>query len=121
MDGFDVVYMLVFNLESILVRILRLCLLTDSKPLFHTIVKSSFISEKRLMIDIHAARQAYQRLETSDIGHISGFDNEADRLTKPKPCPALIKLLTIRIMDHYIIQWVACSNPLISTDNDLLL
>lgn len=109
-DGFDVAYMLRFDLESILNRTLRLCILTDSKSLFDTIVKNSFISEKRLMIDVQAAREAYQKLEISDIGHISGPDNPADGLTKPQPCPALTKLLTTGIADHPINQWVIRNN-----------
>ncbi|PXF45775.1 hypothetical protein BWQ96_04442 [Gracilariopsis chorda] len=114
-DGFDVAHMLRFDLESIMNRKLRLCILTDIKSLFDTTVKNSFISEKRLMIEVQAAREAYQQLEILDIGHISGSNNPADGLTKPKTCLALVKLLTTGIMDHHINQWVIRNNKSVFT------
>ena len=105
-DGFDSAYLLKHDLERILKRTIRICILTDSKSLFDTITKNSIITEKRLMIDVSAARQAYQRMEISDVGHISSKYNAADGLTKTKPCPALIQLLSTGKMDHPINQWI---------------
>lgn len=58
------------------------------------------------MIDVFAALEAYQRLEISDIGYILSENKPADGLTKPKPCKALIKLLTTGTMNLPIEQWV---------------
>lgn len=51
-DGFDVVYMLRFDLESILHHPLWLCMLTIIESLFDNISKTAFIMKRKLVIDI---------------------------------------------------------------------
>lgn len=83
-DGFDYVYLMRHDLQRILGHH-PLAMLTDSESLFKCIVKSTTTTEKRLMIDIEAAREAYCKQEISDIGWIRYEDNPADGLTKPAP------------------------------------
>jgi hypothetical protein len=45
-------------------------------------VKLGTTKEKRLMIDIMALREAYERGELKDIRWIDGRDNPADAMTK---------------------------------------
>ena len=59
-DLFDDAYALRLQFEHALGRSLPMQLMTDSKSLFDIISKGSRTSEKRIMFDIHAARQAYQ-------------------------------------------------------------
>ncbi len=60
-----------------------LIMFTDSKQLFDFITQASHTTEKRLMIDVAAAREAYYRHEISNVGLIAGEDNIPDCLTKP--------------------------------------
>lgn len=92
-DGFDYAYLLRRDLQHILDQPLPLAMLTDSERLFKTIAKSTTTTEKLLMIDIQAAREAYGKQEISDVGWIRSEDNPADGLTKPAPCEALERLL----------------------------
>jgi hypothetical protein len=55
---------------------------TDSLSLYECLVKLSTTKEKRLMIDIMALREAYERGELKDIRWIDGRDNPADAMTK---------------------------------------
>lgn len=45
--------------------------------------------EKRLMIDIMALRQSYERRDLHEVRWINGEDDLADGLTKSTPNPAL--------------------------------
>lgn len=105
-DGFDYAYLLRHDLRRILDRNITLAMLTDSESLFKCIVKSTTTTEKRLMIDIEAARQAYGKQEISDIGWIRSEDNPADGLTKPAQGASLEKILDSGTIDVPVQQWV---------------
>jgi hypothetical protein len=62
---------------------------TDSYSLYECLVKLGSTLEKRLMIDIMALRQSYERREIAEIRWIHGDDNPADALTKEAPNKAL--------------------------------
>ena len=58
---------------------------TDSYYLHECLVKLGTTKEKRLMIDIMALRQSYERRELHEIRWIHGDDNTADGFTKASP------------------------------------
>ena len=75
---------------------------TDSYSLYECLVKLGTTVEKRLMVDVLALRQSYERREITEIRWISGNDNPADAFTKASPNRALERLidsneLTIRM------------------------
>ena len=74
--------MLNYDIEQLLNQRIPVQMFTDSKSLFDVIVRASTTSERRLMIDISATRQAYERHEIADIGLISSEYNLADCMTK---------------------------------------
>jgi hypothetical protein len=55
---------------------------TDSFSLYECLVKLGTTKEKRLMIDIMALRQSYERRELTEVRWINGEDNPADAMTK---------------------------------------
>jgi hypothetical protein len=55
---------------------------TDSYSLYECLVKLRTIKEKRLMIDIIALRQSYERRELTEVQWINRQDNPADVMTK---------------------------------------
>ena len=58
---------------------------TDSYLLYECLVKLGTIKEKRLMIDIIALRQSYERRELTEVRWINRQDNPADAMTKATP------------------------------------
>lgn len=58
---------------------------TDSYSLYECLVKLGTTKEKRLMIDIMALRQSYERREITEVRWINGNDNLADAFTKSSP------------------------------------
>jgi hypothetical protein len=58
---------------------------TDSYSLYECLVKLGTIKEKRLMIDIIALRQSYERRELTEVRWINRQDNPADAITKATP------------------------------------
>ena len=58
---------------------------TDSYSLYECLVKLRTIKEKRLMIDIMALRQSYERRELTEVQWINRQDNPADIMTKATP------------------------------------
>ena len=67
-EGFDSVYAIKHTLEKVYRQVLPINMLKDSKQMFDVITKASHIAEKRLMIDVAAAREAYNRHDISNIG-----------------------------------------------------
>ncbi|EED14741.1 hypothetical protein TSTA_042160 [Talaromyces stipitatus ATCC 10500] len=75
---------------------------TDSYSLYECLTKLGTTKEKRLMIDLMALRQSYERREIDEIRWIHGDDNPADAFTKSNPNKALQDLVeynkvTIRV------------------------
>lgn len=79
---FDVAATLSLELGALYKRKVPLHLFTESKSLFDVISKGSRTSEKRLMLDIAAAREGFRDKLIFDIGFVRSNINLADRLTK---------------------------------------
>ena len=78
----------------------------DSKSLFEIISKETRTSEKRIMHDIYAARQAYKEQEISNTDFVRSSYNLADGLSKPMLQAALCQLLTTAYHDSKVEQWI---------------
>ena len=105
-DGFDFAFLLRHDLRGIMKQKLPLAMFTDSDSLFKTIVKSTTTTEKRLMIDVEAAREAYGRQDISDVGWIRSQDNPADGLTKRGRCEPLERFLDTGYLNVPVQQWI---------------
>lgn len=81
-------------------------LYTDSDSLFKVIIKNSSTTERRLMIDLEATREAYGNHDIADIGWVQSSDNPADALTKKGRCPALMQLIDEGRLDMEVLQRV---------------
>jgi polyhydroxyalkanoate synthesis regulator phasin len=79
---------------------------TDSYSLYDCLVKLGTTKEKRLMIDIMALRQSYERRELAEVRWIKGDDNPADSMTKTNPNKALEKALNLNELIVRIEGWV---------------
>ena len=66
---------------------------TDSYSLYECLVKLGTTKEKRLMINIIAIRQSYERRELTEIRQINRQDNLADAITKGTLNKALEKFI----------------------------
>lgn len=104
--AFDFAYILKHDLERVLRQPIALKMFTDSKQLFDVITRASHTTEKRLMIDIASAREAYKNFEISNVGLVAGTDNPADGLTKPRVCKPLYDLLRTGQDDTPVSQWI---------------
>jgi len=105
-DMFDVAVTLAEELRTIYNRTIPLHLLTDSKALFDIISKGSRTSEKRMMLDIAAAREGFRDRIISDIGFVRSSDNLADGLTKPMQQAALQRVLQSGKLAPRAEQWI---------------
>ena len=79
---------------------------TDSYSLYECLVKLGTTKEKRLMIDIMAIRQSYERRELQEIRWINGNDNPADAMTKAKPNPSLETFIDTNKLNIRVEGWV---------------
>jgi hypothetical protein len=79
---------------------------TDSYSLYDCLVRLSTTREKRLMIDIMALRQSYERRELFEIRWINGEDNPADAFTKAKPNTALQRFVDMNKLSVRVDGWV---------------
>ena len=83
-----------------------LAVAVDSRSLYDCLVKLGTTTEKRLMVDIMALRQSYQRREIAEVLCIEGGKNVADAMTKARPCDALTRLINTNRLDMDAIRWV---------------
>jgi hypothetical protein len=79
---------------------------TDSYSLYECLVKLGTTKEKRLMIDIMAIRQSYERRELLEIRWINGLDNPADAMTKATPNKALETFVSTNQIQIRVEGWV---------------
>ena len=79
---------------------------TDSYSLYECLVKLGTTKEKRLMIDIMALHQSYERRELFKIRWINGQDNPADAMTKTNPNKALETFVNTNTLRIRVKGWV---------------
>ena len=74
--------------------------------MFDVITRTEHTAEKRLMVEIMAAREAYNRYEISNVGLVPGNSNPAAGLTKPKICVQLNEYLHRGVDSTKVSQWM---------------
>lgn len=79
-------------------------MLTDSKQIFDLVTKKATTVEKKLTIDLPAARESYKQLEIDSIWLVRGKQNRADGLSKMKDNEALTKVLRYASNDKFVEQ-----------------
>lgn len=105
-DAFDAAFLLRHDLQQILRCEIPLLLLTDSQIVFETLVSKRTTAERRLMIDLAALREAYDRRDVANIGLIASADNVADGLTKTAANSSLWSTLNAAKLSHPVQRWV---------------
>ena len=101
-DAFDIAFHLRHDLKRLLQKEIKLTLLTDSMSLFKIIINSTVTTEKRLMIDIAAVREAYERSDIDYVGWIPSTSNIANGLTKLGICSVLSEFMTTNVLTQEI-------------------
>ena len=91
--GFDCAYAINRTLERIYGQRVPIKMLTDLKQMFDVITKASQTTEKRLLIDIAATREAYNLHEISNVGLVLLGENIADGLIKIASFASLNKVM----------------------------
>jgi hypothetical protein len=109
-NGFDMGTTIATTLRMVTERlgllVILLVVCTDSYSLYECLVKLGTTKEKRLMIDIMALRQSYERREIAEIRWINGEDNPADAFTKLSPNRALARLIDSNELMVRVEGWV---------------
>jgi hypothetical protein len=109
-QGADIGYAIASTLNLIMKQLgipdIPMILLTDSYSLYECLVKLGTTKEKRLMIDIMALRQSYERREVHEVRWINGEDNPADAMTKASPNRALRTLIDKNKIAIRVKGWV---------------
>jgi hypothetical protein len=89
---------------------------TDSLSLYECLVKLGTTKEKRLMIDIMALRETYERGELKDIRWIDRRDNPADAITKATANASMEQLINTNKLELRVQGWV---NRATARDDDV--
>ncbi|CCD55570.1 hypothetical protein BofuT4_P155610.1 [Botrytis cinerea T4] len=105
--GFDISAAIKGTVDKIFpARKIPLVICIDSKSLYDCLTKLGTTNEKRLMIDVMAIREAYEKREIVEIKWIDGESNPADAMTKSKPCQALKDLVDNNTITIKVTEWV---------------
>lgn len=111
-DMFDYVFTLAEELRTLCPHsAVPVKLYTDNKGLFDIISKGTRTAEKRLMLDIAAAREGFRKHEISDIGLVRSEDNIADGLTKAMKQGALRGVVNSGRLVPKVAQWIVRTEP----------
>ena len=109
-SGVDIAIAIKTTLDKITARLeipqIPIVVCTDSYSLYKCLVKLGTTKEKRLMIDIMALRQSYERRELAEVRWINGQDNLSDAMTKTSPNSMLSKFLNTNESTVRIEGWV---------------
>lgn len=105
-DLFDVAITFAQEIGIMLSRKVPVQLLTDSKSLFDVVSKGSRTSEKRMMLDIAAAREAFRDKTISDIGFVRSSHNIADGLTKAMSQASIRQVIATGHLSIMPEQWI---------------
>ena len=92
-DACDAAIVIQHDMEKMLKRKFKIKLLTDSETVFKVVIRNASTTERRLMIDIKAAREAYNEGTINDVIWIRRDYNLADAMTKYKIQPQLVEFL----------------------------
>lgn len=76
--------MILHELQNMNGREIPMAILTDSEIHFNNIIRSSVTTEKRLMIYLKAAREAYKCGDTNDVGWSTSAGNLANGMATMK-------------------------------------
>ena len=80
--GFNIPSIFKDAAKAIFERDLKLCLYTDSKLLYDSLILLNSITEKRFLINFKVIREAYKCREVVKVFWIPGKQNPTDTLTK---------------------------------------
>ena len=105
-DAVDMAIAMRTDFELIVGKKFPISIYTDSRSLFDVITRNTTTTEKRLMVDIRAIREAYEHMEISDVAWIRSENNPADALTKVKENHILNGILDNGRIAHAVEQWV---------------
>jgi hypothetical protein len=109
-NGFNIGIAIATTLRMITERlgllVIPLVICTDSYSLYECLVKLRTTKEKRLMIDIMALRQSYERREITEIRWINSDDNPADAFTKASLNRALERFINSNQLTVRVEGWV---------------
>ena len=105
-DTFDYGYSLKNDMERIIRQNITVSMPTDSKSLFDVIGKSSTTSERWLMIDIAAVREAYHANKVHDVRHVRSDQNHSNAFTKVEKCSAINSILNTGELNLDVDQWI---------------
>ena len=109
-SGVDIAHVILSTLQKITNQIemarIPMVVCTDSYSLYECLVKLGSTKEKRLMIDIMALRQSYERREIMEIRWINGEDNPSDAMTKNAPSNALTTFIDTNCLRIRVEGWV---------------
>lgn len=92
--AFDNAYVIKHGIETIYRQTIPFCMFTESKQMFDVRTRATHATEKRLIIDLAAAREAYNDYRVSNVGLAPENNNPTGALTKPEPCKSLESLLS---------------------------
>ena len=108
--GVDIAICIATTLRMIISKLnlpdIPVLLCTDSYSLYECLVKLGTTKEKRLMIDIMALRQSYEKRELAEVRWIDGHDNPADAMTKSIPNKALMTFINNNEIEVRVEGWV---------------
>jgi hypothetical protein len=108
-NGVNVKIALATTLEIIIIRFnqpeIPLVIYTNLYSLYECLIKLGITQEKRLIIDILALRQSYERRKIAEICWIYNRDNPANAITKATANSSLEQListnkLVVRMEEH---------------------
>ena len=105
-NGFDISYAIQADLGRILRTEPPIVIITDSEILFNILTRRRLTTERRMMVDLLATRNAYANQEISNILLIPSEFNPADALTKLKHNNSLRRLIETAVIDHPISQYI---------------
>lgn len=105
-DAFDISRTLSIDVSKAIGKPILLRMFTDSKQVFDVITRGKRPTERRLAIDVCAAREAYGNREIDRVGLVRGEDNPADALSKIGSRNGLLDIIEKGVDKTPVQEWI---------------
>jgi hypothetical protein len=106
------------TISKILEHDIPLVICTDSRSLYHYLVKLGTTQEKCLIVDVMCIREAYKRQDITEVKWVDGNTNLADSMTKAKATMSLKHLIDTNKLDITVQEWVERTGDILALDDD---
>lgn len=110
-DAFNMTHSMQHEVQRLTRMNIPITMMSNMLSLFEVLTKETCTTKKRLMIGLHAVKDASKRLEVNAVAIIRSAYDITDALSKVKSRSALLRTFSSNFQSHPVGQCIIRCNP----------